>query len=62
VDKDGINPTDDLKIILDELDLKNKNVGIEYEAYGMTGRNALKLNKSLENYCKVEDQSELLQN
>ena len=60
MDKDGINPTDDLKIILDELDLKNKNVGIEYEAYGMTGRNALKLNKSLENYCKVEDQSELI--
>ena len=47
VDKDGINPTDDLKIILDELDLKNKNVGIEYEAYGMTGRNSLRfvLNK-----------------
>ena len=47
VDKDGINPIDDLKIILDELDLKNKNIGIEYEAYGMTGRNALRLNKSL---------------
>jgi Xaa-Pro dipeptidase len=60
VDKDGINPTDDLKIILEELDLKNKNIGIEYEAYGMTGRNALRLNKSLENYCKVEDQSELI--
>ena len=60
VDKDGVNPTDDLKIILDELDLKNKKIGIEYEAYGMTGRNALKLNKSLENYCKVEDQSELI--
>ena len=49
-----------LKIILDEFDLKNKNIGIEYEAYGMTGRNALRLNKSLENYCKVEDQSELI--
>jgi Xaa-Pro dipeptidase len=60
VDKDGINPTDDLKLILDELDLKNKKIGIEYEAYGMTGRNALKLNKSLENYCNVEDQSELI--
>ena len=60
VDKDGINPTDDLKIILDELDLKDKNIGIEYEAYGMTGRNALRLNKSLENYCNVEDQSELI--
>ena len=60
IDKDGSNPTDDLKIILDELSLKGKKIGIEYEAYGMTGRNALKLNKSLENYCKVEDQSELI--
>ena len=60
VDKDGSNPTDDLKIILDELTLKGKKVGIEYEAYGMTGRNALRLNKSLENYCNVEDQSELI--
>ena len=60
VDKDGSNPTDDLKIILDELSLKGKNIGIEYEAYGMTGRNALRLNKSLENYCNVEDHSELI--
>ena len=60
VDKDGINPTDDLKKILNELNLKNKNIGIEYEAYGMTGRNALRLNKSLDNYCRVEDQSELI--
>ena len=60
IDKDGSNPTDDLKIILDELSLKGKKVGVEYEAYGMTGRNALRLNKSLENYCEVEDQSELI--
>ncbi len=60
VDKDGSNPTDDLKVILDELNLKGKKLGVEYEAYGMTGRNALRLNKSLENYCKVEDQSELI--
>ena len=60
VDKDGINPTDDLKQILNELNLKGGNIGIEYEAYGMTGRNALRLNKSLDNYCKIEDQSELI--
>ena len=60
VDKDNSQPTDDLKIILDELNLKGKKIGIEYDAYGMTGRNALKLNKSLENYCEVEDQSELI--
>jgi Xaa-Pro dipeptidase len=60
VDKDQSNPTDDLKIILNELNLKDKKIGIEYEAYGMTGRNALRLNKSLEGYCEVEDQSELI--
>jgi len=60
VDKDGSNPTNELKIILDELNLKGKNLGIEYDAYGLTGRNALKLNKSLENYCAIEDKSELI--
>jgi len=60
VDKDGSNPTDDLKNILNELSLKGKKVGVEYEAYGLTGRNALRLNKSLENYCNIEDQSELI--
>ena len=60
IDKEGSNPTDDLKIILDQLNLKGKNLGIEYEAYGLTGKNTLKLNKSLENYCKIEDKSELI--
>ena len=60
VDKDGSNPTNDLKNILNELSLKEKKVGVEYEAYGLTGRNALRLNKSLENYCNIEDQSELI--
>ena len=60
VDKNGSNPTEDLKVILDELNLKGKKIGIEYEAYGLTGRNALRLNKSLENYCSIEDASELV--
>tara|TARA_B100001057_G_scaffold15921_1_gene15043 strand:- start:1042 stop:2193 length:1152 start_codon:yes stop_codon:yes gene_type:complete len=60
IDKDGSSPTDDLKIILDELSLKGKKIGIEYEAYGLTGRNALRLNNSLKNYCNLEDQSELI--
>ena len=55
------NPSDILILeeILNELNLKGKKIGIEYEAYGMTGRNALRLNKSLEGYCEAEDQSEV---
>ena len=60
IDKDGSNPTNDLKVILDQLNLKGKNLGIEYEAYGLTGRNTLRLNKSLENYCSIQDKSELI--
>ena len=30
IDKDGSKPTDDLKNILDELNLKGKKIGIEY--------------------------------
>jgi len=62
IDKNDSNPTEDLKIILNELNLKGKKIGIEYEAYGLTGRNALKLNKSIENYCSYEDKSELITN
>ncbi len=60
VDKDGANPAYDLKIILDELNLKGKKIGVEYEAYGLTGRNALRLNTVLQNYCSIEDKSELI--
>ena len=60
VDRNESDPTEDLKIILDELNLKGKKIGVEYEAYGLTGRNALRLNKSLENYCSIEDTSELV--
>ena len=60
VDKEGSSPTDDLKNILNELNLEGKKLGVEYEAYGLTGRNALSLNKSLENYCSIEDKSDLI--
>ena len=60
VDKDKSNPTKDLKVILDELNLKGKKLGVEYEAYGLTGRSALQLNKSLEDYCSLEDKSDLI--
>ena len=47
VDKDKSNPENELKNILSELGLKKSNLGVEYEAYGLTGRNAIRLNNSL---------------
>ena len=60
VDKDKSNPTDKLKNILSELSLESSNLGIEYEAYGLTGRNAIKLNNSLKNFATLSDKSELI--
>ena len=60
VDKNEANPTEDLKNILDELNLGNKTLGVEYEAYGLTGRNSIKLNNSLNRFYKLQDKSELI--
>ena len=41
VDRDNNNPAENLKSILVELSLENKNLGVEYETYGLTGKNAM---------------------
>ena len=60
VDKDNANPANELRNILSELGLEKSNLGVEYEAYGLTGRNAIKLNNSLNNFAKLYDKSELI--
>ncbi len=60
VDKDKSNPTIELKNILSELDLEKSNLGVEYEAYGLTGRNAIRLNDSLKKFATLYDQSEII--
>jgi Xaa-Pro dipeptidase len=60
VDKDGANPNDDLKKILNELKLEGKKIGIEFDAYGLTGRNGISLKNSLSTNYKIEDKSELI--
>jgi len=60
VDKDNSKPSDELKNILSELKLEKSNLGVEYEAYGLTGRNAIQLNNSLKNFVNLSDKSELV--
>jgi len=60
VDKDKSNPTHELKNILSELNLEKSNLGIEYESYGLTGRNAIRLNSSLKDFATLHDKSELI--
>jgi len=60
IDKDQSNPSDHLKNILAELGLEKSNLGVEYEAYGLTGRNAIRLNNSLNSFATLHDKSELV--
>ena len=60
VDKDKSNPSEQLKDILVELGLEKSNLGVEYEAYGLTGRNTIRLNNSLNNFATLQDKSELI--
>ena len=59
VDRDGASPADDLRAILDELGLGGGRLGVEYEAYGLTGRNAMRLNAALDGFARLIDESEL---
>ena len=59
VDGDGANPSEELKNILYELNLGNMNIGVEYESYGLTGGNALRLNQSLTGFS-LQDESFLI--
>ena len=60
IDNENSNPSDELKNILSELNLEKSNIGIEYEAYGLTGRNAIRLNNSLKDFAVLHDKSELV--
>jgi Xaa-Pro dipeptidase len=60
VDRDGASPADDLRAILDELGLGGGRLGVEYEAYGLTGRNAMRLNAALDGFARLIDESELV--
>ena len=44
VDKDNSNAAEELKLILLDLNLENKNIGVEYDTYGLTGKNTMMLN------------------
>lgn len=59
-DRDGSNPALDLKAILDEHRCRGKTLGVEYEAYGLTGFNCKRLEAALDGFCTLKDASYLV--
>ncbi|MFO0996394.1 MAG: Xaa-Pro peptidase family protein [Alphaproteobacteria bacterium] len=54
------NPSLDLKRLLEERKCKGKRIGIEYDAYGLTGTIYRKLDAALTDFCHLEDASDLV--
>lgn len=60
VDRDGARPTADLKAILAELGLAGSQLGVEYDAYGLTAANGRRLDAELEGFASLTDASDLV--
>jgi Xaa-Pro dipeptidase len=60
VDGPEAQPAVELREIVRAFGCANKKLGVEYEAYGLTGRNALRLNAALDGFCRLEDASDLV--
>jgi len=60
VDRDGATPAHDLKAILAERGFKGAKLGIELEAYGLTGRSLRWVEAALAGFCILEDASTLV--
>jgi Xaa-Pro dipeptidase len=54
------NPSLDLKRLLDSQHCKGKRIGIEYDAYGLTGAIYRKLSAALNDFCHLEEASDLV--
>ena len=54
------NPSLDLRRLLDAHGCRGKRLGIEYDAYGLTGAIHRKLSAALQDFCHLEDASDLV--
>ncbi len=60
VDEAGAEPAEALRQVLDEHGCRGKRLGVEFDAYGLTARNGLALEATLDGYCRIEDASDLV--
>jgi Xaa-Pro aminopeptidase len=59
-DAEGANPADDLKEILEEYRLTGRRLGIETDAYGLTGYNLRRVEAALSGFCELVEASDLV--
>ena len=60
VDRDGANPAAELRAVLDGHGCRGKRLGVELDAYGLTGRSWGRVAVALDGFCTLEDASEIV--
>ncbi len=60
--KDGVDarPADELRAVLEELDLRRGRIAIELEAQGLTGDKYIAVREALDGFCNLVDASRLV--
>ena len=59
-DTEGADPAGDLREILEEHGCKGKRLGIETDAYGLTGYNLKRVEAALGSFCELVEASDLV--
>src|SRR5215211_1003315 len=59
-DAEGADPAVDLRGILEEHGCRGKRLGIETDAYGLTGYNLKRVEAALEGFCELVEASDLV--
>jgi Xaa-Pro dipeptidase len=59
-DREGANPADDLRDMLDQLGCRGKRLGVEYHAYGLTAQRGKMVDAGLHGFCDLVDSSDLV--
>lgn len=60
VDRDGVNPSEQLKDVLAEFGGAGKRFGVEYDSYGLNARQGRQLDAALDGFCQLQDASDLV--
>lgn len=60
VDKEGVNPSEQLRDVLSEYGAKGTRIGVEYEATGLTAHRGRQLDGALDGFCDLVEANNLV--
>jgi Xaa-Pro dipeptidase len=59
-DREGANPAEEIRDMLDSYGCRGKRLGVEYHAYGLTAQRGKLVDAALNGFCRLEDASDLV--